>query len=510
MAVTIEPARVRSSAETMLVAGKDCPSSNGRTYEVRNPYSDAVVATVPDATIEDLERAVAEARRAFDDGVWADRHPRDRAQVLSRVVEMLGAEQQELAEVETAMLGAPIRMTSNFLVGGAVLFADGLADLAGRDLDEALPLQMQPLVAAQMIRHLPVGVVGAIAPWNFPLLSGVFKLFPALAAGNSVVLKPAPNCPLTTLRLGRMLREAGVPDGVVNIITGNSVELGVRLTDHPDVDMISFTGSTGVGRQVAQQAAGGFKRCILELGGKSPVVILPNADLELCVDASLFAVYMSSGQFCEAGTRVLVSEGQYDEFVERLVARGATLKLGDPAAWDTDLGPLVSQAQRDRVLDYIRSGKHEGAECVLGGKQPAGLSPLFVEPTIFAGAKNDMRVAREEIFGPVLSVIRYSDVDEALRLANDTPYGLAAAVFGHPIGEATQFALKLRAGTVWVNDYHQVSPYRPFGGFKASGVGREMGVEGIKSYTETQSLYVDLTESREAKFYGMVCSTDPC
>jgi aldehyde dehydrogenase (NAD+) len=353
-------------------------------------------------------------------------------------------------------------------------------------------------VSRNIVVHEPVGVCTAIIPWNFPLQMAVWKIAPALAAGCTVVLKPAPETPITALELAKLIDQTDLPKGVVNIITGDA-EVGEEMVTNPMVDKVSFTGSTEIGKRVMQLASGTIKKVTLELGGKSANIVLDDADMELAVDGSLYACYFHQGQCCVAGTRLILSGKIHDEFIDRMIDKMKKMKIGDPMDEDTDIGPLVSQKQQKRVLDYIELGKKEGAKLAYGGNVPAGLNGFFVEPALFVDVKNDMCIAKEEIFGPVLSVIKVDDEKQAIDIANDSSYGLAGGVWSRDISKAADIANKLRAGTVWVNEWHLLNDFVPFGGYKQSGIGRELGIEGIKAYTETKHIYIDEVLDRKKK-----------
>lgn len=358
----------------------------------------------------------------------------------------------------------------------------------------------------------PIGVCAAIVPWNFPLLLGIWKIGPALAAGNSIVVKPDEKTPLTLLRLCEIAQECGVPDGVINLVTGPGPEVGARLAEHPDVDKVAFTGSTAVGREIMRLASGTVKKVSLELGGKGAQVLLDDADLDVAIDGALFGCMLYSGQICESGTRLLVPDDMYDQVVDRLVDRASALKLGDTTDLDTDVGPVISARQRDRVLTFVDGAKHDGAKVVLGGGVPYGdrfTKGYWIEPTILTEVNNDMDVAREEIFGPVLCVLRYSDEADAIRQANDSPYGLSAGVWSTDYERALAVAAQLRAGTVWINNWHQIDPALPFGGYKQSGLGRELGQHALDEYTEAKHVHVDLTQTLERHIFDALLSEPP-
>jgi acyl-CoA reductase-like NAD-dependent aldehyde dehydrogenase len=355
-------------------------------------------------------------------------------------------------------------------------------------------------------------VCAAIVPWNFPLVLGIWKIAPALAAGNSIVVKTDEKTPLSLLRLARVAHECGVPDGVFSVVTGDGPAVGARLASHPDVDKVAFTGSTAVGREIMRLASGTVKKVSLELGGKGPVIVLDDADLEVAADGSLFGCMLYSGQMCESGTRVFVPDDLHDEFVDRVVARARTIKLGDPNDLDTDMGPVVSERQHKRVLEYLESGVVEGATVALGGGVPGGAgfeTGFWIEPTILTDVTNEMRVAREEIFGPVMCVLRYSDLDDAIAQANDTIYGLSAGVWSGDYERAIEIGDRLRAGTVWINNWHAVDPALPFGGYKQSGLGRELGPGVLDEYTEPKHLHVDLTQSLDRHVFDILLSEPP-
>ena len=348
----------------------------------------------------------------------------------------------------------------------------------------------------------PVGVVSAITPWNFPLKMAIWKLGPALAAGNTIVLKPSELTPASAMELARIFHDAGFPAGVVNVLPGFGPEVGEALVSNPMVDKVTFTGSTAVGRRVMSLASATLKKCTLECGGKSANIVLDDADLSIAIDGALYAIFYHQGQCCEAGTRLFLPKSLHDEFVGKMTEKARAMKLGDPKAMTTDIGPVISARQRDAILRYIKGGKEQGASVVLGGgapSDPALSKGFFVEPTIFTGVKNEMTIAQEEIFGPVLSVIAYTDVADAIRQANESIYGLGGGVWSRDKEKAMQVARALRTGTVWINEWHLLNEKAPFGGYKQSGVGREFGVEGLREYTETKHVHLDEAASREKR-----------
>ena len=490
------------------VGGEWIDAASGETFDVISPGTGETIATVPKGGREDAHRAIAAARESFDSGVWADMDPDERVRIMRSVVDKFTEHEDELAELESLNAGMTLRATGTVVIGYCITHWDYFARQAGRPRQEALEPVEFPTHSYNFVLREPVGVCAGIIPWNFPLVMAVWKLAPALAMGNSVVLKPASNTPLTALRLAELLDETDLPKGVVNIVTGGGATLGEELASHPDVDKVAFTGSTVVGRRIMQLASGTIKRCTLELGGKSPNIVYEDADMEAAVDGALWATFFHQGQVCESGTRLLVPESIHDEFVERLVARARQIKIGDPLDYETDMGPLVSAAQLDTVENYVRIGREEGAKLVLGGGRPKDVPEggFFFEPTIFTDVENSMTIAQEEIFGPVLSVIKFKDDEDAIRIANDSIYGLAAAVWSEDYDRALSTAKRIRAGTVWINDHHLINCVAPFGGYKQSGLGRELASYGLDAYTEVKHVHVDLTRNPDQKMFGVLLS----
>jgi acyl-CoA reductase-like NAD-dependent aldehyde dehydrogenase len=483
------------------------------SYKIINPANEELVATVAKGSIEHADLAVASAKRAFESGVWSRATPDERSKVMIAIAERLATDLEELLALETMANGATVRQAAGFHVGLASTHFMYFAELAATyDFERVAPTTTYPTLSINKVRREPIGVCVGIVPWNFPLVLGIWKIAPALAAGNSIVVKPEEQTPLSLIHLARIALECGVPPGVFNIVPGDGEDVGARLASHPDVGKVAFTGSTEVGREIMRLASGTVKKVSLELGGKGPVVVLDDADLDAAVDAALFGCWLYSGQMCESGTRLFLPESIHDEFVERMITRAKTIKQGDPSDFDTDMGPVVSAVQRDRILSYIEIGKKEGAKIVLGGGPPEGPEfekGFWIAPTIFTDVTNDMRIAREEIFGPVLSVIKYTDVDDAIRMANDTIYGLSAAVWSSDYERALDVANQIQAGTVWVNDHHMVNVGLPFGGYKQSGLGRELGPGALDEYTEAKHIHVDLTQKRESRLYDLLLSTPP-
>jgi acyl-CoA reductase-like NAD-dependent aldehyde dehydrogenase len=406
--------------------------------------------------------------------------------------------------------GATIRQATGFHIGYALSHFSYFADLAETYAwQQPGPIATFPALSQSVIHREPIGVVGAIAPWNFPLLLTLWKVGPALAAGNSVVVKPDEHTPLSILEFARIAQRSGLPPGVLNVVPGDGPDAGARLASHPDVGKIAFTGSTAVGREIMRLASGNVKQVTLELGGKGPSIVLDDADLDLAVDGVLYGCFIYSGQACESGTRALVPRHLQDVFVDRMIARAKTIVVGPTRDWDTDMGPVIDADQRDRILGYVEGARAEGATVALGGTTMAGerfTKGFWVAPTIIVGVRSDMRIAREEVFGPVLSVIAYDTDDEAVAVANDSDYGLAASIWSTDNARALAMAERIQSGSVWINDAHGINCQLPFGGYKQSGLGRELGPRALDAYTEVKTVALDLSGGRLAKPYGLLLS----
>lgn len=489
----------------LYIDGEWAEASEGRTFTVTEPASGQPLATVADASEADVDRAVRAARAAFDSGPWPHTPPHERARILHAITDVLEERQFELAELEARDGGVPIRKTSYVDIPLGLHMMRIFAELSRRHPYEPLPWNDFPAMSWNFVWREPVGVCAQIIPWNYAFCMAVWKIGPALATGNTVVFKPSSLSPLTSIELVRIINDTGLlPKGVINLVTGPGAAAGEWLVNHPLVDKVAFTGSTEVGRKVMTAAAGTIKKVTLELGGKSASILLPDADLDLAIDGVLFGVFHHSGQLCESGTRCLVHRSIYDEVVGRLAERTSKLRIGDPLELETDIGPLISEAQRERVERYIAIGKQEGARLVVGGGRPEGElyeRGAYVQPTIFADVDNRSTLAQEEIFGPVLAVIPYDDINQAVALANDSMYGLAGAVWSRDLRAAVEVAKRLRTGTVWINDHHILNPRAPFGGYKQSGLGREMGVQGLLEYTEAKHIHVDLGTRRDERVW---------
>jgi aldehyde dehydrogenase (NAD+) len=473
----------------MLIGGKPVDAMSGKTFQSENPYTGRPWAVVPDGGPEDVDAAVAAARSALD-GEWGQKTGFARAALLRRLGDLVAGNAERLARLEVNDSGKLYREMIGQLTGlGAWYhYYAGLADkIEGRQIPAPNPNYLV------YTRREPVGVVAAITPWNSPLLLMTWKLAPALAAGCAVVVKPSEHSPASTLGFAELVEQAGFPSGVVNVVTSASRETGAALAAHPGVDKVAFTGSTATGRAVAKAAAENLNKVTLELGGKSPQIVFPDADLVAAANGIVAGVFAATGQTCMAGSRLIVHADVHDELVRLVTGRAATIKLGDPNAAETEMGPVANTPQYWKVLGYLEAAKAEGATIAYGGAADPGLGGLFVRPTVLTGVTPSSKVYREEVFGPVLAALTFTDEDEAVKLANDTPYGLAGAVWTKDVHRGHRVAAKIKVGSVWINAYRVVAPSVPFGGFKHSGLGRENGVHAIDEYLEEKAIWVELT-----------------
>ena len=472
----------------LFIDGKWVDSVSGKTFDTLNPATEEVITSIAEGDSADIDLAVAAARKAFEDGPWRKTDARERGKILLRVMDLIEKNKDELALLETLDNGKPISETTNGdlpLVIDCLLYYAGWAD---KIHGETIPVRGE--FFNYTLRE-PVGVVGQIIPWNFPLLMATWKIAPALACGNTVVLKPAEQTPLTALRLGEICQEAGLPDGVLNIVPGYGPTAGAALAAHMDVDKIAFTGENTTGRIIMQAASKNLKRVSLELGGKSPNIVFADSDIDSAVVGAMTGIFFNQGEVCCAGSRLFLEKSIHNEFVDKLSSRASNLSVGNPEDTGTQMGAQISKEQFDKILGYIDSGKQEGAKLVTGGER-CGERGYFIKPTIFDAVDNNMQIAREEIFGPVVSAITFDDVDDMVRQSNRSIYGLAAAVWTRDIKKAHRLARDLKAGTIWINTYNSFDAASPFGGFKQSGFGRELGVHALELYTQVKSVWINL------------------
>ena len=470
----------------LFINGKWQNSVSGKTFESLNPATGETLATVHEAGKEDVDAAVMAARKAFDEGYWSKMSAASRSRLIYKLADLMEENKDELAQLDTLDNGKPIKETTAADIPLAIEHFRYYAGWATKIVGETIPVQGKFFTYT---RHEPTGVVGQIIPWNFPLLMAAWKLGAALATGCTIVLKPAEQTPLSALYLAELAAEAGFPEGVINVVTGYG-ETGEEIVNHPEVNKVAFTGSTDVGKHIMSKASGDLKRVTLELGGKSPNIILPDADMSRAIPGAMSGIMMNQGEVCSAGSRLFVQKKSFDNVMADLVDHSKSIRQGAGMDKDTQMGPLVSKEQQDRVVNYINKGKEEGAELLTGGNHTD--TGYFVEPTVFADVDDKMTIAKEEIFGPVISAMPFEDLDEVIDRANDSNYGLAAGLWTENIRNAHYVADKLRAGTVWVNCYNVFDAAAPFGGYKQSGFGREMGSYALDNYTEVKTVWINM------------------
>ena len=489
----------------MWIGGEWCESASKESIDSINPATSEVIGSIPRGTEADAHKAIQAARSAFDQGEWPRMSYQDRGDILRQIAQLIREKASDLARLETLDNGKPIKESTLIDIPTAADTFESFASMAGELKGETIPVTAP---AVSYTRYEPIGVVGQIIPWNYPLLMAAWKLAPALITGNTVVLKPSTLTSLTALELAQLMDETDLPHGVVNVVTGPGSEIGTALAASQQVDKIALTGSTETGRKVMGLAASNMKKVTLELGGKSPTIVLKDADLEAALNGTLATIFLNQGQMCVAGSRLLVQEDIHQEFIQRLVAKTEKIKLGNGLDPETTMGPLISKGHREKVLHFISSGIEEGAKLVAGGKVPevgAFEKGFFLEPTIFDKVDSGMEIAQEEIFGPVLSVLTFSTLDEAVSLANATRYGLAGSVWTKDLYQANYIAERVQAGTIWINTYGSFFNEVPFGGYKESGLGRELGKAGLKEYTELKSITTDMSPGQRSlitKWYG--------
>ncbi|WP_174734517.1 aldehyde dehydrogenase family protein [Mesobacillus harenae] len=478
----------------LFINGEWCDSESGHTFKVYNPATGKVITEVSEASEGDIIRAVEGAKEAFADKRWRGMSPLERGRILRQVSMLINEKQMEIAQIMTLENGMPLNTALFVEIPMVIECFDYMASLAAQPLGLTQPFSATGAPPNHFVYTVkePIGVAGLITPWNFPLLMPAWKVAPALASGCSMLLKPAPETPLTALKLAEICHEAGIPEGVLQVLPGADAA-GKAIVSHPDIPKIAFTGETSTGRKILAAAAPYIKRVTLELGGKSPNIIFEDADLEQAAKSALFGLFLNSGQVCQAGSRILVQESVYERFVTLISKEAAQLTVGPGDDMSNDLGPVISKEQHDKILQYIESGLKEGARMITGGKSSRE-EGYFINPTVFADVKPTMQIAQEEIFGPVGAIISFKDENDAIEIANSTIYGLAAAVWTKDFKRGLKMAQEIQAGTIWVNTYQVLTPTAPFGGYKQSGLGRELGPNALDAYLETKSVIADLNE----------------
>lgn len=485
-----------------FINGKWVHSTTNETRKIINPFNQEIIAEVTEGNDEDAKKAIQAARKAFDQGDWADTNPTERGKLVRQIALLIERDKEELARLESLDTGKTVDESRDDMDGIADVF-HYYADLADKDAGEMINSPI-PNTISKVVRE-PVGVCAQITPWNYPLLQASWKLAPALAAGNTLVMKPSEITPLTTIKVFELMEEAGIPAGVVNLVLGSGSTVGAELSENKDVDLISFTGGLETGQKIMQSASINMKKIALELGGKNPNIIFADADFDTAVDQALNGVYFHAGQICSAGTRLIIEEEIHDEFVEALVKRVRNIKLGSGFDEDTEMGPLISAEHLEKVATYVEKGLEEGATLEVGGGRPDNpelQKGFFYLPTVLTNCTTDMNVVQDEGFGPVITVEKFSTEEEAIHLANDSNYGLSGGVWSQDIAKAERVTAKLRMGTVWINDFNVFFTQAPWGGYKQSGIGRELGTQGLDEYTETKHVYHNI-DPKPSHWFGM-------
>jgi aldehyde dehydrogenase (NAD+) len=482
----------------LYINGEFREAQSKEYFDSVNPADDSVNAQISKATVEDVKEAISAAREAFDDGRWTNLGGAERGRMIKQIVDKINEHKDRLIELEVKDSGSTIRKaTEDIMLGARTL--NYYSKMASTVFEENIEGLSKEGISKNLLVREPIGVVASIIPWNFPFKMAIWKLGPALAAGCTIVLKPSSETSLSVAELAKLIDETDIPKGVINIVTGGS-DIGTEMVSNKLVDKVAFTGSTEVGRTIMKNAAPTLKKLTLECGGKSPNIILDDTDMNMAVDGAIYAGFYHQGQCCEGGTRLLVQESVYDEFTSKLKEKIEKMKIGDPMDKGNDNGPVVSKKQFESVMNYIEIGKSEGAKILTGGNK-VGDKGYYIQPTIFTDVDNKMRIAQEEIFGPVVVIIKFKDDDEAVKISNDSEFGLAAGIWSGNDERALALARRLRAGTVWINEYHLLADRAPFGGYKQSGVGREFGVDGLKEYTEAKHIHIDEIKDRSKKFW---------